>query len=96
MRSRYTAYALSDVGYLLRSWHASTRPTRLVLDDDLTWTGLHVVATEAGGPFDDVGRVRFVARYTTPGGRGRLEEDSRFVREGGVWSYVDGVVVPRG
>ena len=35
MRSRFSAFARGDAGYLLRSWHPSTRPTSLDLDDGL-------------------------------------------------------------
>jgi len=33
MRSRYTAFALRDTAYLLASWHTSTRPATLDLDE---------------------------------------------------------------
>ncbi|PKN22360.1 MAG: hypothetical protein CVU68_04410, partial [Deltaproteobacteria bacterium HGW-Deltaproteobacteria-3] len=33
MRSRYTAFAVQDVPYILRSWHRSTRPASLDLSD---------------------------------------------------------------
>ena len=90
MRSRYTAYALAREDYLLATWHASTRPSALDLGSGLQWLGLKIVRTEAGGAHDTEGRVAFVAR-SKPGGRAqRLEEDSRFVKEGGRWYYVDG------
>ena len=34
--------------------------------------------------------VEFVARYRVAGRAVRLHETSRFVREGGLWFYVDG------
>ena len=33
MRSRYSAFVLDRLDYLLASWHASTRPPTLDLDD---------------------------------------------------------------
>jgi len=90
MRSRYTAFAVGDVAYLLRSWHRSTRPPTLELDDDLVWRRLVVLGVEAGGPWDDEGVVEFVAQYTSGLARGRLHERSRFVRVDG-WQYVDGI-----
>jgi SEC-C motif-containing protein len=33
MRSRYCAFALGRAGYLLDTWHPSTRPDQLELDD---------------------------------------------------------------
>ncbi|MFD6032002.1 YchJ family protein [Cellulosimicrobium funkei] len=95
MRSRYSAFAVGDADYLLATWHPSTRPADLDLDDDVEWRRLDVVRTEAGGPFDTTGVVEFVAHHrsrTDPADRGRLHEVSRFVREGDRWSYVDGTV----
>ncbi|QGQ18473.1 hypothetical protein GC089_03395 [Cellulomonas sp. JZ18] len=92
MRSRYTAFATGDAAYLHATWHPRTRPARLDLDDDVRWVRLDVLRTQAGGPFDDAGVVEFVAHHRGAGGRGRLHETSRFVREGGRWSYVDGDV----
>jgi len=95
MRSRYTAFATGNRDYLLASWHPSTRPDELELDERMVWRRLDVVDTDAGGPWDDAGTVEFVAHYriddgTAIGQRGRLHESSRFVREGGRWLYVDG------
>ena len=90
MRSRYTAYTLAREDYLLATWHASTRPSGLGLDPAVQWLGLKIVRTEAGGATDAEGRVAFVARSKLGGRAQRLEEDSRFVREGGRWYYVDG------
>src|SRR3546814_3584468 len=48
MRSRYSAYALSMVSYLLRSWDESTRPALREADFDpaTRWLGLRIVAHE--------------------------------------------------
>lgn len=56
MRSRYSAFALRDAAYLLRTWHPSTRPRRLELDSAMRWTGLTIVESAAGGLFDSAGR----------------------------------------
>lgn len=90
MRSRYTAYARGDVDHLLRTWHPSTRPGQLVLEPDVRWTGLEVLAASGGGPLEARGRVAFRARYVAGGRPQVLEEDSAFVREGGAWLYLDG------
>jgi SEC-C motif-containing protein len=88
MRSRYTAYVLNDVAYLLATWHRSTRPATLDPEPGTKWLGLEVRdhrvmdATHA--------EVEFVARYRSGGRGARLHERSRFVREDGCWSYVDG------
>ena len=90
MRSRFSAFALGDSGYLLRSWHPSTRPDALDLDDGLRWYRLDIESTERGGPFDRDGIVAFTAYYKGAE-RGSLHEVSRFVREGGHWFYVEAV-----
>ena len=87
MRSRYAAYVLGLLDYLLATWHPSTAPGDLELPP-LKWLGLEVRTSEASG---DAGVVEFVARYRVGGGSAvRLHERSRFVRIDGRWLYVDG------
>lgn len=92
MRSRFTAFAVGDVDYLRASWHPDTAPTALELDPDQRWYRLDIVSADAGGLFDDRGTVEFRAHYKHPEGAGTMSEDSRFVRVGGRWLYLDGVV----
>jgi SEC-C motif-containing protein len=91
MRSRYSAFAVGDGGYLLATWHPSTRPRTLDLDRDVHWTGLDVLATTGGSLFGLEGTVEFRAHYVDERGAGAQHEHSRFVREGGQWRYLDGV-----
>ena len=91
MRSRYSAFAVGDAGYLLATWHPATRPGRLDLDDDVRWTGLDVLATAAGSLLAAEGTVEFRAHYVRDGRAGAQHENSRFVREDGAWRYLDGV-----
>lgn len=86
MRSRYSAYVLGQISYLLATWHASTSPGELELSP-AKWLGLEVRHTEVSG---DAGVVEFVARWRDNGRAVRLHELSRFVREGGRWTYIDG------
>ena len=99
MRSRYSAYALAQgraptspaiLEYLLHTWHPSTAPGELELTP-LNWTGLEILHTEMRG---DAGVVEFVAHHKVNGRGGKLHEVSRFVREAGVWLYLEGVVTP--
>lgn len=100
MRSRYSAFAVGDVPYLLRTWHSSTRPAELDLDPSVRWTGLDVLATSGGSAFHSEGTVEFVAHYRVGGEVGDQRECSRFLREGGGWTYLAAVpappAVPRG
>ncbi len=92
MRSRYTAYTLLKEDYLLATWHASTRPSSLELAEEVPtkWLGLEVKRHEQADAEHAI--VEFVARYKVNGRAHRLHEVSRFVREGGHWFYIDGVV----
>ena len=88
MRSRYSAYVLGLIDYLLATWHPSTAPGELELPP-VKWLGLEVRHTEAAG---DAGVVEFVARCKSNGRAERMEETSRFVRQEGRWLYIDGDV----
>lgn len=88
MRSRYSAFAVGDAGYLLRTWHPTSRPRDLSLDPELRWTRLTVLRTDDGGLFDDTGIVEFRASYVRQGQRGVLAETSRFTRHGKLWTYL--------
>jgi SEC-C motif-containing protein len=90
MRSRFSAFALGDAGYLARTWHPSTRPASLDLDDDTRWRRLQIVDTVDGEADDATGVVEFRASYLTPEGGGLLHERSRFTHDAGRWVYVDG------
>lgn len=90
MRSRYSAFALGLERYLCESWHPSTRPDSLELDPEVRWLRLIVESTEAGGPFDNEGRVSFTAIGRSTDGRFEQSERSRFLRVGGRWFYLDG------
>ena len=86
MRSRYSAYVVGDLHYLLATWHASTAPGDLELGP-IKWLGLEVKhAAQAG----DAGVVEFVARCKVNGRAERMHEISRFMREADRWYYIDG------
>lgn len=89
MRSRYSAYVRDLIGYLLATWHPSTRPAALEPNPmGLRWLGLEVKAHALQD--DTHATVEFVARSKLGGRAHRLHETSRFVREEGRWFYVDG------
>jgi SEC-C motif-containing protein len=90
MRSRYSAFAVGDAGYLRDTWHPATRPRSVDLDPAVRWTGLEVGATTGGGLFDTEGTVSFRA-HSRAGGQEHVQaEHSRFRRVDGRWVYVDG------
>lgn len=88
MRSRYTAFALNQSGYLLETWHATTRPAQLPPDLDTQWKSLVIVA--APPTSSSTGSVHFKAYFRESSGWHVLEEVSRFRFEEGQWWYVDG------
>ena len=92
MRSRYTAYTMNRVDYLLRTWHPDTRPVRLEIDDTIRWLGLRIKHVGAGMPGDHDGTVEFIARFKVGSRADRIHEVSHFVFENDGWLYVDGLV----
>ncbi len=87
MRSRYSAYVTGAEDYLKATWHPSTRPQDTITDQSMKWLGLEVKSVTQDA---DQGTVSFVARCRVAGKGHRLQETSRFVREDGLWFYVDG------
>lgn len=88
MRSRYSAFVLGDVPYLLQTWHSSQRPAELKLEAGGKWLGLEIKRHQVTGA--DSAEVEFVARFKVGGRAVRQHERSRFVREDGRWCYLDG------
>ena len=91
MRSRYSAFAVGHVDYLLATWHPATRPATLELDPMLEWRRLRIRSVTAGGQDDDSGTVEFVAHYWDSGRSqyGRQQENSSFARQDGRWFYIE-------
>lgn len=89
MRSRYSAFAANDGGYLLRTWHSSTRPAGLDLDPQTHWRRLDILGTVRGGFLDADGVVEFRAYSRRDGVTSVLHEISSFVREDGRWVYLE-------
>lgn len=93
MRSRYCAYTLGNSNYLLSTWHQSTRPGALSLENDKTrWSGLTVIPADSIAADETEGTVEFVARCKINGKAGKLHERSHFMKENGRWYYVDGEI----
>jgi SEC-C motif-containing protein len=97
MRSRFSAYALGKVDYLI-----GTRPEAKRAEENreelvqycknISCVGLKIVAKEKGGKADETGVVTFHASLQAQGRRSLHIETSTFAREAGRWVYVDGVV----
>lgn len=97
MRSRYTAFALKDVDYLVYS-HKS--PQGFVDAEAIRagmpgtqWIKLEIVGTKEGQAADVEGEVSFYAHYNHDGEFGVVAERSRFGRLDGRWVYLDGTLL---
>ncbi|VGO22599.1 YchJ family protein [Pontiella sulfatireligans] len=93
MRSRYTAYILKKVDYLVETTHPDERSDDLAGSirkwmRQVEWLKLHVVATEGGSDLDEFGQVEFIAEYIANSGPGRHHECSVFEKVDGKWCYV--------
>lgn len=96
MRSRYVAFTLADVDYLMRSHSAKTRPVkdRKSIEKwakSVNWMGLAILETHAGEASDEIGTVEFKATYLENGKLQQIHEKSLFHCENGKWVYVSGV-----
>ena len=97
MRSRYTAFALGQVDYLINTTAVSHRnpdDADVLLEQmrATTWTGLTIHETDQGLASDSQGIVEFTANFESAGEAAALHERSNFRREEGYWVYVDGDV----
>ncbi len=98
MRSRYCAYVIENIDYVVATHDPATSDE---VDEegaakwahDADWQGLEIVSTDKGGPSDDEGEVEFIARYTLEGTVYAHHERSTFRRIDGAWYYVDGDMV---
>jgi SEC-C motif-containing protein len=95
MRSRYSAFCVGDINYLLATLHPDYRT-----EDDKTplqrtiqqtnWLGLKVMRHKPGV---EIATVEFVAFYAGQPFE-QLHELSRFKKEAGQWLYTDGDLLP--
>ncbi len=98
MRSRYSAYALRNVQYIIDSCDESTREG---VDVEATrewaertqWLGLEIISTKDGRERDEQGEVEFIARFRDERGREHSHhERSTFKQRDGCWYYLDGTL----
>ncbi|NOH34560.1 YchJ family protein [Vibrio chagasii] len=93
MRSRYSAHVLGLVDYVVATYHPScnAEAQREGIADSINsdWAGLEVIDTAAGS-HENEGYVEFKAYFNEDGAQYCMQERSRFVRENGLWFYIDG------
>ena len=100
MRSRYTAFALGAIDYLIDT----TAPEKRSADDAemlaeqvkyTNWVGLKILSKDKGERADTTGMVEFEAAFETEDQSGTLYERSNFRKDNDHWLYVDGEVEVR-
>jgi SEC-C motif domain protein len=98
MRSRYTAYALAAVDYIIRTTHPSTRnqydaASIRAWAESSQWQKLEVLFTEKGTAGDTAGKVEFKAYFKDPQSNNCVHyELSDFLKQDGNWFFVKGIV----
>lgn len=91
MRSRYTAYVLEQEEYLLATWAPSTRPASLSLQENrVKWLSLTIHSHSDEQKSGDRGEVDFSAQFIDHDQLCTLREISTFIRNSGLWYYLDG------
>ncbi|MFF7708312.1 YchJ family protein [Pseudomonas sp. NPDC007930] len=97
MRSRYSAYVLGEIDYLV----ATTLPAQQAGLDleamaawsaSATWLGLDVQAAQTLGGKPEHAFVSFTARWHDAAGEHSHHERSAFVQQGGRWYFIDPTV----
>lgn len=95
MRSRYSAYALHLIDYLLYSHHprqqGKDQPEKVrQAAEGVSFYRLEILSQSQGQPADKIGKVAFKAFYRHGSQMGCIHENSRFKRYQGRWVYWDG------
>jgi len=94
MASRYVAYTLAEVDYILATHDPDTiddtdRDATLKWAKSATWHGMSILRTDKGGENDDEGEVEFIARYTMDDREVKHHERSTFKRVKGKWYFME-------
>jgi SEC-C motif-containing protein len=97
MRSRYSAYVLGLVDYLLDTTlpaqrHGLDRAAIAAWSAQSTWLGLEVESAEVIGAQPEHAFVTFIARWHDGQAEHAHRERSAFVQNGGRWYFLDPTV----
>jgi SEC-C motif-containing protein len=96
MRSRYSAFCVGAVSYLLDT-HKFSEPAADLRErinatiGTIQWLGLQILESRTEG---ETGTVEFIARYRDAQGFGQLREHSTFQYIDGRWFYMGGRHLP--
>ena len=98
MRSRYSAYVIVNVEYLLQTTHPSTRKFHdaSAIQEwarSCNWQKLEIISTTQGNRQDKNAVVEFKAYYLDSDLKTQIHHEvSNFVKELGKWFFVDGKI----
>lgn len=93
MRSRYSAFVVSDINYLKdTTWPAYQKhfdPAGYAKrSEESIWLGLEINSTQDGSAEDTKGTVNFTAKSMVNGRLSEQQEHSLFKKKNGKWYYV--------
>ena len=88
MRSRFSAFYTKNEAWLEASWDESTRSKTLQFEDGLKWLDLTIIQSSNSDKTHST--VEFEARYLKAGKVQAIHENSRFIKHGLQWLYIDG------
>ena len=95
MRSRYAAYTVGDIDYVMETMRGkaakeSDEESMREWSRTAIWQGLEIVDAPTIANDATEGEVEFIARYHSENKDHVLRERSQFVKKDGAWFYVDG------
>lgn len=93
MRSRYSAFVMADIDYLMKSHHSTTCPIDekdeiLKWTKSVEWLRLEVLNSTKGVKDDIEGAVEFKAYFKENGIVSVIHENSKFLKEHNHWVYL--------
>ena len=93
MRSRYTAYTIADMDYIVRTMRGKAsidfdKEDATQFAKQVEWSGLSIIRTAMADPLHGI--VEFTAYYIQNDEEYELHEISQFEKLSGQWFYVDG------
>jgi SEC-C motif domain protein len=98
MRSRYSAYVMHAIGYIVDTCVDKGEDSINVEEtkrwsEDSDWKGLEILRAEKGGPSDSEGVVEFIASYVMDGRLENHHEIATFKKSSGGWLFENGQTI---
>ncbi len=95
MRSRYVAFTLCDIDYIVKTTHPKYQDDMDVeasraWAETSDWQGLKIISSEGQGE-DTEGRVEFIASYKSDNENHDHHEIGVFKKQKGTWLYCEGL-----